>query len=57
MLGRGGRDGHFLAQLAHVDVGHGRRVVAVEDACNLLEGGAFGLDVDEVNEEELEKVP
>jgi len=45
----------LLLDLGEADVGHG--VVAVEDARNLLEGRALGLDVDEVDPDELERVP
>jgi len=45
----------LLLDLGEADVGHG--VVAVEDARDLLERGALGLDVDEVNPDELECVP
>jgi hypothetical protein len=50
-----GCDCHLFAHLVKVDVGSG--VVAVEDASNFLEGGALGLDVDEPDEEKLDKVP
>ena len=41
----------LLLDLAEVDVRDG--VVAVEDTGDVLEGGAFGLDVEEVDEDEL----
>ena len=45
----------LLLDLAQVDVGHG--IVAVEDARNLLERGALGLDVEEPHKHQLEHVP
>lgn len=45
----------LLLDLLEVDVGG--RVVSVEDARNLLEGGALGLDVEEVDEDEFAQVP
>jgi hypothetical protein len=45
----------LLLHLLKVDMGDS--VVAIEDAGNLLEGGALGLDVEEVHEEELAEVP
>ena len=44
-----------LLDLAHVDVCDCR--VAVEDSGDLLEGGAFGLDVEEPDEDQLAEVP
>lgn len=46
---------NVLLDLVHVDVGDG--IVAVEDARDLLEGGALGLDVEEPDEDELDRVP
>jgi hypothetical protein len=44
-----------LLDLVHVDVGDG--LVAVEDARDLLERGALGLDVEEPDEDGLDGVP
>jgi hypothetical protein len=46
---------NLLFDLVNVDVGNS--VGAVEDAGNLFQGRALGLDVDKVHEEELAKVP
>lgn len=47
---------NFLLDLGEIDVlDHG--VVAVKDLCNLLQGGALGLDVEEPDEDELNGVP
>jgi hypothetical protein len=47
---------YLLLDLVDVDVCQ-VGVGAVEDAANLLEGGALGLDVDKVDEDELDEVP
>lgn len=49
------RLGDLLLDLVQVDVGGG--VVAVEDPGDLLEGGAVGLDVEEIDKGEFEGVP
>lgn len=46
---------NLLFDLVNVDVGNS--VGAVEDAGNLFQGRALGLDVDEIHKEELAKVP
>lgn len=45
----------FLLNLVDADVGH--LAVLVEDLGKLLEGGAAGLDVEEVDEDELAEDP
>jgi hypothetical protein len=45
----------LLLDLGEVDVSHG--VLAVEDLGDLLEGGALGLDEDEVDPDELDEIP
>jgi hypothetical protein len=45
----------LLLDLRQVDVSHG--ILAVEDLGNLLERGALGLDEDEVDPDELDKIP
>ena len=45
----------LLLDLRKADMGHG--VVAVEDARDLLERRALGLDVDEVDKDKLDRVP
>ncbi len=45
----------ILFDLPHVDARHG--VHAVEDVGDLLQSGALGLDVEEVDEDELEEIP
>lgn len=45
-----------LLDLVEVDVGDDG-IGSVEDLGNLLEGRALGLDVEEVDEDELDKVP
>jgi hypothetical protein len=51
----GPSDLDLLLDLGEVDVGDS--VLAVEDLGNLLEGGALGLDEDEVDPDELDKIP
>jgi hypothetical protein len=46
---------NVLLDLEHVDVRNGR--IAVEDAGDLLEGGALGLDVEEPDEDQFDEVP
>jgi hypothetical protein len=45
----------LLLDLGEVDVSHG--VLAVEDLGDLFEGGALGLDEDEVDPDELDEIP
>jgi hypothetical protein len=45
----------LLLDLRQVDVSHG--ILAVEDLGNFLERGALGLDEDEVDPDELDKIP
>lgn len=45
----------FLLDLSYINARHS--IGAVEDACDLLERRALGLDVEEVDEDELEEVP
>jgi hypothetical protein len=45
----------LLFHLPHVDVCH--CIDAVEDACDLLERRALGLDVEEVDEDKFAEVP
>ena len=49
----GARHEHSLVVLRNTDLG----VLAVEDLCNLFERGALGLDVEEVDEDKLERDP
>ena len=44
-----------LVDSSHVHVAD--RIVAVKNACNLFEGGTLGLDVKDVDKDELEYVP
>ncbi len=46
---------NLLLDLLEVDVGNG--VLAIEDLGDLLEGGSLGLNVDEVDPDELDEVP
>ena len=46
---------NLLLDLLKVDVGNG--VLTVEDLSDLLEGGSLGLNVDEVDPDELDEVP
>lgn len=45
----------LLLHLVEVDVCN--RILAVEDLGNLLQGRALGLDIEEVDEDELDEVP
>lgn len=46
----------LFLDLVKVDVGH-VRPITIEDPGDLFQGGPLGLDVDEVYEHELAKVP
>ena len=46
---------HLLLDLLKGQVGNG--LLAVEDASDLLQGRALGLDVEEVDEDKLAEVP
>lgn len=48
-------EGKLLLDLLQVDLSDG--LLTIEDLGDLFEGGAVGLDVDEVDEDELDKVP
>lgn len=45
----------FLLHLVEIDVGNG--ILAVENTCDVLEGGAFCLHIEEVDEGELAQIP